>query len=356
MGATGGISWNCEPEPCWCPGLALALKPPPVPLAPPPTLTAHSLALLISTQIAVFGIHRQHKRRLALDAIPKEEEPPADLLKHSDELTARCARERVRSGCLRLELAEVSLETWQRVRARHSLPPQPPKAYPRSHPQLASSATRSMPALDDSACTRLHTPWLLCSWQGDLHRWENYLPNKLAAARHEKRPEVAGKSSSEDVGFSNDEDTEDEEDLLCSESLEEEADEEEEGEVGSSEAEVPSEAEEAEAAEAEAEAAQAEEQEGRAVVRRARGPYKLIGPWMTSEEALEQAQVEGLTLRAGGGESGYFGVSRRTRNNGEREPYYQARVIRGGKQVGLGTFATAEEAALCVARSPEGQE
>ena len=35
---------------------------------------------------------------------------------------------------------------------------------------------------------------------------------------------------------------------------------------------------------------------------------------------------------------------------------YQARVRRGGKQVSLGSFATAEEAALCVARSPEGQE
>ena len=30
-------------------------------------------------------------------------------------------------------------------------------------------------------------------------------------------------------------------------------------------------------------------------------------------------------------------------------------VRRGGKQVGQGYFATAEEAALCVARSPEGQ-
>ena len=36
---------------------------------------------------------------------------------------------------------------------------------------------------------------------------------------------------------------------------------------------------------------------------------------------------------------------------------YQARMKRGGKQVHLGcfSFATAEEAALCVARSPEGQ-
>ena len=35
---------------------------------------------------------------------------------------------------------------------------------------------------------------------------------------------------------------------------------------------------------------------------------------------------------------------------------YQARVWRGGNYVHLGSFATAEQAALCVARSPEGQE
>ena len=33
----------------------------------------------------------------------------------------------------------------------------------------------------------------------------------------------------------------------------------------------------------------------------------------------------------------------------------QARVRRGGKEVSLGQFANAEEAALCVARAPEGQ-
>ena len=32
---------------------------------------------------------------------------------------------------------------------------------------------------------------------------------------------------------------------------------------------------------------------------------------------------------------------------------YQAKLKRGGKDVNLGSFATAEEAALCVARSPE---
>ena len=39
---------------------------------------------------------------------------------------------------------------------------------------------------------------------------------------------------------------------------------------------------------------------------------------------------------------------------GQPRPY-QAKVTRGGKQVSLGCFATAEEAALCVARSPEEQ-
>ena len=36
---------------------------------------------------------------------------------------------------------------------------------------------------------------------------------------------------------------------------------------------------------------------------------------------------------------------------GKPEPY-EARVNRGGKPVRLGTFATAEEAALCIARHP----
>ena len=50
--------------------------------------------------------------------------------------------------------------------------------------------------------------------------------------------------------------------------------------------------------------------------------------------------------------SGYFGVC--LVNPGYPKPY-QAKVRRGGKDVHLGGFATAEEAALCVARSPEGQ-
>ena len=49
---------------------------------------------------------------------------------------------------------------------------------------------------------------------------------------------------------------------------------------------------------------------------------------------------------------GYFGVN--LPNPGKPKPY-QAQVTRGGKQVRLGYFFTAEEAALCVARSPEGR-
>ena len=76
-------------------------------------------------------------------------------------------------------------------------------------------------------------------------------------------------------------------------------------------------------------------------------------PPLTSEEAMQQAQAEELTLTVAGNEAGYFGVSLKP---GQPKPY-EARVTRGGKMVCLGTFAAAEEAALCVARSwlPEGQ-
>ena len=76
-------------------------------------------------------------------------------------------------------------------------------------------------------------------------------------------------------------------------------------------------------------------------------------PAMTSEEALQQGKEHGLTLLAAGNTTGYFGV-RLVNRPGTTKPY-EARVRRGGKQVSLGCFATAEQAALCVARSPEGQ-
>ena len=65
-----------------------------------------------------------------------------------------------------------------------------------------------------------------------------------------------------------------------------------------------------------------------------------------------QAEAEGLTLLRADNKAGYFGVCHLP---GRPKPY-MARVKRGGKLVRLGSFATAEQAALCVARSPEGQE
>ena len=66
---------------------------------------------------------------------------------------------------------------------------------------------------------------------------------------------------------------------------------------------------------------------------------------------LPQAQAE--TLLKADNKTGYFGVH--LAHPGKPKPY-QAQVSRGGNLVSLGTFAAAEEAALCVARSPEGQE
>ena len=72
---------------------------------------------------------------------------------------------------------------------------------------------------------------------------------------------------------------------------------------------------------------------------------------MRSEEARQQAEAERLTLRVADNKAGYFGVHHQP---GKPKPY-QAQVSRGGKDVHLGSFATAEQAALCVARSPEGK-
>ena len=80
--------------------------------------------------------------------------------------------------------------------------------------------------------------------------------------------------------------------------------------------------------------------------------FAVTAPPLTSEEALQQAQAEGLVLRVAENWTGYFGVT--VNNPGTPKPY-KAQVKRGGKVVHLGTFATAEEAALRVARSPEGR-
>ena len=68
---------------------------------------------------------------------------------------------------------------------------------------------------------------------------------------------------------------------------------------------------------------------------------------MTAEEALRQAEAEGLTLLRADNTTSFKGVSR----NIGRGPPYKARVWRGGTDVYLGYFTTAEEAALMYARS-----
>ena len=68
--------------------------------------------------------------------------------------------------------------------------------------------------------------------------------------------------------------------------------------------------------------------------------------------STQQARSEKLTLLLAETKTGYFGV--KLDRSSQHKPY-QAGVWRGGKSVSLGFFATAEEAALCVARSPEGQ-
>eukprot|EP00964_Phaeocystis_antarctica_P076016 scaffold46969_cov48-Phaeocystis_antarctica.AAC.1 len=78
-----------------------------------------------------------------------------------------------------------------------------------------------------------------------------------------------------------------------------------------------------------------------------------LPPPMTAEEALAQAEAEGLTLaRSSTTQSGFRNVS--VKLNNKVRPY-DAKVWRDSKQVSLGHFATAEEAALHVARTPEGQ-
>ena len=71
---------------------------------------------------------------------------------------------------------------------------------------------------------------------------------------------------------------------------------------------------------------------------------------LSAEEVMAQVAAEGLTLEPSSSASGYKGVSYKVRDS-----CYQAHVTRAGNQVHLGCFATAEEAALAYARTPEAQ-
>ena len=68
---------------------------------------------------------------------------------------------------------------------------------------------------------------------------------------------------------------------------------------------------------------------------------------------MRQAEAEVLTLLLkADNNSGFRGVG--FRGSSEAKPY-KAQVQRGGKIMYLGLFVTAEEAALCYARTPEAQ-
>ena len=78
-------------------------------------------------------------------------------------------------------------------------------------------------------------------------------------------------------------------------------------------------------------------------------------PTMTAEQALAQAEQEGLELeRSESSTTGFKGVSHHL-SSSKVKPY-QARLMRGGKTRHLGNFATAEEAALAHARALAGNE
>ena len=91
--------------------------------------------------------------------------------------------------------------------------------------------------------------------------------------------------------------------------------------------------------------------EGQAAAKRAAAAPPPAPPPLTSQEARQQAQAEGLTLCVGRSGRGYLGVYHKP----NKSKPYEASVWRGGKTVHLSYFATAEEAALCIARTPEGQ-
>ena len=68
--------------------------------------------------------------------------------------------------------------------------------------------------------------------------------------------------------------------------------------------------------------------------------------------AVRQAEAEGLTLQPSDNAAGYRGVHKDCHSLAKP---FRAAVWRAGKQVKLGMFATAEEAALAYARTPEAQ-
>ena len=79
----------------------------------------------------------------------------------------------------------------------------------------------------------------------------------------------------------------------------------------------------------------------------AKSPAELA---QLAEQAVAQAAAEGLTLhRSSKSKTGFKSVTRK--ECVLKTDQYQARTVRGSKTYSLGCFDTAEEAALCYARS-----
>ena len=75
---------------------------------------------------------------------------------------------------------------------------------------------------------------------------------------------------------------------------------------------------------------------------------------MTAVAVFQRTEAEGLTLLTADNSTGYKYVTVESRR--KAKPYKaQVQRVGGGKNVCLGLFATAEEAALCNARTPEGR-
>ena len=91
------------------------------------------------------------------------------------------------------------------------------------------------------------------------------------------------------------------------------------------------------------------------MVKRANRRHELkTQPTMTAAEAHAAAEAEGLTLMRFDNATGFRGVT--FHRQSKRAKPFQANPCRNGKHEHLGHFATAEEAALAVARwwGPEG--
>ena len=77
-------------------------------------------------------------------------------------------------------------------------------------------------------------------------------------------------------------------------------------------------------------------------------------PETSEETAYRLAQSEGIELMTANNETGYKGVSNKSRGRDGRQTKgnssFVARVKRDGKDVNLGSFTSAAEAALCYAR------